>query len=164
MRKGKCYVGCLKQTGEYEQRGGEVLLQCRSANRITEWLRLAGTSGGCLVQPFCAGRATYSRLWPRTMSRRLLNIQGWRLHSLTEQPVPVLGHPHSKIAFPDVHREPRVFQFVLIASGSVTGHHWKKPVSLCFAPPHQVFIPMNKIPLSLLFSRLNSPSSLGLSS
>ena len=29
-------------------------------------------------------------------------LQGWRLHNLPEQPVPVLGHPHSAKVFPDV--------------------------------------------------------------
>ena len=50
-------------------------------------------------------------------------LQGWRLHNLPGQPVPVLGHPHSEKAFPDVHREPLVFQFVPIACWPVTGHH-----------------------------------------
>ncbi|KAK4832002.1 hypothetical protein QYF61_020440 [Mycteria americana] len=40
---------------------------------ITDWLRLAGTSGCHLVQLPTSSRATKSRL-PRTMSRQLLNI------------------------------------------------------------------------------------------
>jgi len=51
-----------------------------------------------------------------------------------------------------------VFQFVLIASGPVTGQH------LLFAPYLQVFIHIDKIALNLLFYRLSSPSSLSLSS
>ena len=43
-------------------------------------------------------------------------LQGWRLHNLSGQPVPVLGHPHSKKVFPDVQREPPVLQFVPTAS------------------------------------------------
>ncbi|KAK4828172.1 hypothetical protein QYF61_024421 [Mycteria americana] len=50
-------------------------------------------------------------------------LQGWRLQNLPGQPVPVLVHPHSQIVFPDVQREPPVFQFVTIASGPVTEHH-----------------------------------------
>jgi len=50
-------------------------------------------------------------------------LQGWRLHNLSGQPVPGLGHPHSEETFPDVQMEPPVFQFVPIASCPVTGHH-----------------------------------------
>ena len=39
-------------------------------------------------------------------------------------------------------------------SSFVSGHHWKEPGSLFFTPSVQVFICINKISLSLLFSRL----------
>jgi len=48
--------------------------------------------------------------------------QGGRLHSLSGQPVPVLGHPHSKEVIPDVQREPAVFRFVPTASFHIPGH------------------------------------------
>jgi len=47
-------------------------------------------------------------------------LQGWRLHHLSGQPVPVLSHPHSKV-FPDVHREAPMFHLVAIASGLSLG-------------------------------------------
>ena len=50
-------------------------------------------------------------------------LQGWKLHNLSGQPVSVLSHPHSKKVFPDVQREPPVFQLMPIASGPGTGHH-----------------------------------------
>jgi len=50
-------------------------------------------------------------------------LQGWRLHNMPWQPVPVLSHPHTEKVFPDVQREPLMFQCVPIASGPVTGHH-----------------------------------------
>ena len=56
------------------------------------------------------------------------------------------------------------FQCVPTASRPVTGHHWEEPGSIFFTPSHQVFIHIDKIPLSLLFSRLSCPSSLSLSS
>ena len=87
-----------------------------------------------------------------------------RIHNLSGQLVPVRGQPHSEKVFPDVQREPPLFQCVPGASGPVTGHHWKEPGSILFAPFLQVFISIEKTPLSLLFSRLNSPSSLSLSS
>jgi len=49
--------------------------------------------------------------------------QGGRLHNFSEQPLPVLSHPHSKKAFSDPQRDPPVFQFVLIAARPLTGHH-----------------------------------------
>jgi len=66
--------------------------------------------------------------------------------------------------FPDVQREPPMFQFVAMASCPVAGHHWKEPGSVTFTPSLQVFIHIDEIPSSLLFSRLNSPSPLSLSS
>ena len=84
-------------------------------------------------------------------------LQGQRLHNLSGQPVPELSHPHSEKAFPDVRRESSVFQFVLIASGPVTGHHWIEPGSVLSALSLQVFIYTDKMPLSLLVFRLRSP-------
>lgn len=51
-------------------------------------------------------------------------LQRWRLHNLSgqSQTVTVLGCPPSKKVFFDVQRETPVFQFVLIAPCSVTGH------------------------------------------
>ena len=50
-------------------------------------------------------------------------IQGWRLHNLSGQPVPVLCHPQSEAVFPDVQREPPVLQLLPITSGPVTWNH-----------------------------------------
>ena len=48
-------------------------------------------------------------------------LQRRRLHNLSGQPVPVLGHPQSKV-FPHIQMELPVFQFVPIAPCPVTGH------------------------------------------
>ena len=50
------------------------------------------------------------------------------------------------------------------ASCPFTGHHREEPGSIVFAPSLQVFVHTEKIPLSLLFSRLNCPSCPSLSS
>lgn len=55
-----------------------------------------------------------------------------------------------------------VFQFVSIVSGALTGHHWKEPLPILFAPSLQLFVYTDKIPMSLFFFRLSSPNSLGL--
>lgn len=44
------------------------------------------------------------------------------------------------------------------ASGSVTGHHSEEPGSFFFTSYPQVFVDIDKIPLSLLFSKLKSPN------
>jgi len=87
-------------------------------------------------------------------------LQGWRLHKLSGQLMPVLGHSHNKEVFPKVQREPPVFQFVPIDSGTVASNHCKKSSSLIFISSHEVFIHIEKVSLRLFFSRLNSPSSL----
>jgi len=90
-------------------------------------------------------------------------LQKGKLHYFPGQPVPALSQPHGKWVFPDVQTERPLFQFVLIASGPVTEHHRKEPGSIFFAPSLQVFIDFSKLPLSLLFSSLNSPSSFSFS-
>ena len=87
-------------------------------------------------------------------------LQGWRLHNLPKQPVTLTV----KTVVPDVQSQLPVFQFVPIASGPGTGHHWEEPHFFLFAPSLQVLLYIDNIPLSLLFSRLNSSSSLSLSS
>lgn len=45
-----------------------------------------------------------------------------------------------------VFRVVPVFQFLPVACCPVTGHHWKEPVSVLFAPCGWLFICINKIP------------------
>jgi len=46
-------------------------------------------------------------------------LQGWRLLSLSGQPVLVLGHPQCEKVFPDVQREPPACQSVHVACSCV---------------------------------------------
>lgn len=62
--------------------------------------------------------------------------------------------------FPDVERKPPCFPCLWCP---VTGHHWKHPGSIFFVHSLQVFIHIDKIFLSLLFSRWNHVRSLSLS-
>ena len=68
-------------------------------------------------------------------------LQGGRLWSLSGQPVPVLSH--SKEVIPRAQIESPVFQFVLMASGHGTGHHWKEPGSIFFTPSLKTFVHIN---------------------
>lgn len=58
----------------------------------------------------------------------------------------MLSQPHSKNLFPNIQREPPVFQFVPIASCPITGNHQKEPGSNFFAASLQVFMCIDKIP------------------
>lgn len=93
----------------------------------------------------------------------LEHLQGGRLHNPTGQPVPELSHLHSEKAFPDSQTEPPMLQLVPIVSCPVTEHHWKDPGYILFSSSLQVFIYMGEMPPET-FSRMNSPSSLSLSS
>lgn len=129
-------------------------------HRTAEWLRLAGPLEPTRSKP-CLGRASWSRV-PRTMSGRLLRI------SKEETPAPLWAtcaraQPPTCKVLPDVQREPPVSQFGPTATSPGTGHH-KEPGSVLSAPSLQVFRDAANIPWSLLFPRLNRPSSLSLSS
>ena len=95
----------------------------RSHHRITEWLRLEGTSGGHVVQTPLLKESYLELVAPDHVQTAFEYPQGWRFHKLSGQPVPVPGHPHSKKVLPDVLAEPALFQVVLIASGPVTGNN-----------------------------------------
>lgn len=80
------------------------------------------------------------------------------------QPVPVLGHPPSQKVFLMLGWNfPRFCLRPLPLVPSLE-HHWKEPVSVAFIPSLQVFACIDEFPLSILFSRLNRPSSFSLSS
>lgn len=81
-------------------------------------------------------------------------LQGWRLHNIPGQFMPVLIHPHR--VFP-------VFQFVPVVSGPIPGNHWEESGSLFLHLPFRYSYTLMRFPLSFFFSRLKSPSSLSLS-
>ena len=88
------------------------------------------------------------------------NLQGWRLHKLPGQRVPVLSHPRSEKVFPDVQMECPVFQCAPISSGPASlGTPGKSLAPSSAFPPFRYLYALLEIPLSLLFSRLNSPTS-----
>lgn len=127
--------------------------------RITDWLKLKRISGCHLVQPPWTSRANYSWL-PRVVSSWFLNIfMGGNSTSSLYNLCQCLVTFKVKV-FPDTLAEPHAFQFVFIASGSATGHHWGEPGPVCFTPSLQIFIHPNKnSSLSLFFSRQSGPIS-----
>ena len=86
-----------------------------------------------------------------------------RLHKLwlvfTSAPSPAQHRSAS-----DVQRKPSAFQFVPFAFWTGTGHYGPEPGSFLFALLIHIFVHIDRIPLSFLFLRLNSPGSLSHSS
>lgn len=71
------------------------------------------------------------------------------IYKRTRKCVPVLSLTLK--GSPDVQREPPMFWFVAIASGPVTGHHWKIDLfSVLFIPFLLVLTYIDEIPPSLL--------------
>lgn len=96
----------------------------RFEHPVTEWSKLAHTSGGHHPAP-CPRRVTSSQL-ARNMSRQVfLNLLGRRLHNLSGKLVAEFSHPHSKKVLPYVY-------------GAFCADTEKSRLGLC-APPLQVF-------------------------
>jgi len=130
------------------------------SHRITECSGLEGTSVGHPVQPPAeAGSPRAGCTGPRPCGFEYL--QRRRLHNLPGQPVPGLRHPQSEEVLPHVQTDLPKLRFVPVAPCPVTGHHWKELGPILLTLTLEIFI---RSPLSLLFSRLNKPSSLSLSS
>lgn len=87
-----------------------------------------------------------------------------RLHNLCGQCVPVLSHLHSAEVLPGVQTEALVFQLMPIAHCPGTGHQWKQPDFILFPPSLHYLHILIKFSQSLLFSKLDSRSSLCVSS
>ena len=91
-------------------------------------------------------------------------LQRRRIHSLSGQPVPVFHHPQREEVLPRIQTELPLLPFVPVAPCPVTGHHWKESGPVLLTPTCRYLEAFLRSPLSLLFSRLNKPSSLSLSS
>ena len=112
---------------------------------ITGWLRLEAPPEVTLPKPLC--QKGHPEPAAQVHAQAAFEyLHGWRLHHLPGQPVPVLGHPDSAEAFPDVQRDPPVPQFVLMASGPIPGHPWAEPGCVLSAPSLQVSTRAGEIP------------------
>ena len=68
------------------------------SHSMAKYLKLAGTSGDHLVQPLLQQHQLQQVDKAYVMSD-FEYLQGWRLHHLSGQPVPVLDHPPQKNVF-----------------------------------------------------------------
>jgi len=91
--------------------------------RVTEPVRLDGTSGDHLIQ---LSPKVGSLQWvtKEIIQVGLEYLQRRRLHNLSGQPVPVLCHPQCKEVLQICVKLP-VFQFLAVAPCPIATHHWK---------------------------------------
>lgn len=114
---------------------------------ITEWLRLEAASGGHLVQLPCSSSAAHGQLL-RHLNAFKEGESTTTLDSLCQCTINLIV----KKVFWNVQTEHSVFQFVPIASAPVSGHHWKEPGLVSFAPSPQDFVHIDELCQCLLFS------------
>ena len=113
----------------------------------------------CYVQ----GRQPRDRAAQSHMQPGLECLQGWGIHNLLGQPVPVRHHPLGEKLLPNIQPTSPLSQFKTIPPCPIAIHPRKQPSCLYAAFKHHWKATMRS-PWSLLFSKLNKPSSLNLSS
>lgn len=92
---------------------------------------MEGSSRGDLAQTSAQARPPTAGN-PRICSGLSEYLRGQRLHNLSGHLAPGLGHTHNAKVFPCAQTESPVFQFVPLASCSVTGLQGKEPAfTLC---------------------------------
>lgn len=131
------------------------LLTLHIEHRITEWLRDVQRSSG--PTPLL----NQGHLEPDAQNHVQMAfkfLEEWRLHNLSGQSVPELGHPHSEILFHDVQN---LLCFSL-CTYCLWSCHWLSLKRAWFCPFCTLApgIYVSKIAPSCLFSRLNSCLSL----
>jgi len=76
------------------------------------------------------------------------NLQGWRLHHLPGQPVPMPDHSFSKDIFPNIQSEPPLTQLEAIASRPVASYLGEETNTHLTTASSQVVVESNKVPPS----------------
>lgn len=130
-------------------------------HRVTAQLSLEEAAGDRLVQIPCSEQGQWGQFAQGHVDSGFRYLQGWRLHSLSAQPVPGCGHPHSNFFPYYFYVKCPVFQCMPTVSWLSVGLK-EKSLGLSSLHTNQVFIHINKIPL--IFFHLNSPRFLNLSS
>jgi len=138
-------------------RKGEVPALAR--DRITEWLRLEGTSGDHLIWCPCSKQGQLEQVAQSHVQLGFEYLQGWGLHNISQQPFPVSEHLHSLIFkwdFLYFSLCPLPLVFSLGTS--------EKSLALPLLPPIGYLYTLIRSPLRLFLTMLSNPSSLSLSS
>ena len=87
------------------------------------------------------------------------SVAGKGLKDLPGQPVPMLHHPFSEEIFPNIQSKPPLVQLEAVSSCPVTCYLGEETDPTCLHPPFRQLQRAIRSPLSLLLSRLNTPSS-----
>lgn len=90
-------------------------------HRITEWLRLKGTSEVIWSTPIPLKQGQIQPLVQDNVQTVFVYLLGQRLRSLFGEFVSVLGQSHSEEGFPDI-RGNLMFHLVIIVFGLLSGH------------------------------------------
>ena len=91
-------------------------------------------------------------------------FQEWGIHNLLGQHVPVCQHPLGKKLLPNIQPKPPLSQFKTIPLCPITIHPHKQLFPFLITAPFKYWKAAMRSPRSILFSKLNKPSSLNLSS
>ncbi|NWW54203.1 SHAN3 protein, partial [Pedionomus torquatus] len=129
-------------------------------------IELEGTFKIIQFHPPCPGQGHLPppQVAPSSIQPGLEPLQGWGSHSFSGQPLPVPHHPHSKEVLPKIQSKSPLFQFKTLPPCPVPPLPDQESLSSSPGAPFRSWKAAPSSPRSLLFSRLNSPSSLSLSS
>ena len=145
-----------------------------------KWKR--GLGMACFLLPLCFSwhrdRKRMWSFWTASVTYRMLNhvlkchiyiffghLRGWWLHHFPGQPVLIPDHSFSREIFPNIRFNPSLKQLEAIASHPVTSYLGEETNVHLTTISFQVVVESAiRSPLSLLFSRLNNPSSFSRSS
>ena len=129
---------------------------------IVEWPGLKRTTMIMEFQPFCyvQGHQPLVQAAQSHIQPGLECLQGWGIRNLLGQPIPVHHHPLCEKIPPNIQPKPPLSQFKTIPPCPVTIHPCKQLLLFLFICSLKYWKPTVRSPQTLLFSKLNNPSSL----
>ena len=133
-------------TQEWEGQARQVICGCpvfsKEFHRIIEWPGLKRTTMIIKFQPPCyvQGRQSPDQAAESHIQPGLECLQGWVIHNLLGQPVPVHHHSLCEKLLPNIQPKPPLSQFKTIPPCPITIHPHKQPFPLLFNAPIHVGI------------------------